>query len=327
MAGMGKRMRPHTLTIPKPLVKVAGKPIVEHLVLELASIVKEQITDIGFIIGNFGTETEQNLLQIAESVGAKGHIFYQHEALGTAHAVYCAEPLLQGPVIVAFADTLFKAHFEIDDAADAVIWVSKVDNPQSFGVVQLNDDNQIIEFVEKPQQFVSDLAIIGIYYFKQAQLLKNDLKQLIDNNRMVNGEYQLTDSLENLKNQSLVFKPGTVDEWLDCGNKNATVYTNQRVLHHIPPHQRMSDDAQIINSVVIQPCFIAEGVVIENAVIGPYASIGKHSKISHSIIKNSIIQENASIFNANIENSMVGNFTYIHQKAHDYSLADYCQLL
>ena len=210
MAGMGKRMRPHTLTTPKPLVPVAGKPIVEHLVEDIAKMLKEPIDTIGFVIGRFGNEVEQQLLNIATRVGAKGKIYYQDEALGTAHAVRCAGECLTGPIVIAFADTIFKADFQPDPSADGVIWVSKVDNPKQFGVVKYTADLTITDFVEKPQTFVSDLAIIGIYYAKDGGRLKKEIDYLIDNDIKEKGEYQLTNALENMKNQGLIFKAGKV---------------------------------------------------------------------------------------------------------------------
>ncbi len=140
MAGMGKRLRPHTLITPKPLIPVGGKPIVQRLVEDIAALCDEPINEIGFIIGNFGQAVEEQLLDIAKNLGAQGKIYYQHEALGTGHAIYCAEESLNGPVIVAFADTLFRADFKITDAEEGVIWVKQIDDPSQFGVVKLDDD-------------------------------------------------------------------------------------------------------------------------------------------------------------------------------------------
>jgi len=321
MAGMGTRMRPHTLTVPKPLISVAGKPIVQRLVEDIAAVCNETIEEVAFIIGNFGEKVEKELLAIAETVGAKGSIHYQLEALGTAHAVYCAAPALSGNVIVAFADTLFFADFKLDKEQDGIIWVHEVDDPSAFGVVKTNDNGIITDFVEKPQTFVSNKAIIGIYYFKDGERLKSELKYLIDNDINVKGEYQLTDALENMKNADIKFKTGAVREWLDCGNKCATVETNTRILHNLG--SAISDDAKLVNSVVIEPCFISSGSVIKNSVIGPYASIGKDCDIESSIVKESIIQNNAQVLNANVANSMLGCYVQVEQQSSDLSLSDY----
>ncbi|MCK5105006.1 MAG: nucleotidyltransferase family protein, partial [Cyclobacteriaceae bacterium] len=224
MAGMGKRLRPHTLTTPKPLIPIVGKPIVYWLVHDIAEVCDDIIENIGFVIGrSFGESVEKELLSIASKLGAKGHLFYQDEPLGTAHAIYCAADILEGKTIVAFADTLFKANFKLDSEQDGIIWVHQVEDPSAFGVVKLDSNGGIEDFVEKPTDFISDLAIIGIYYFKSGDLLKHEIKVLIDNKIKDDGEYQLTRALETLKEKGTKFVPGQVDDWLDCGNKQATV--------------------------------------------------------------------------------------------------------
>ncbi|MEY5047601.1 MAG: hypothetical protein RLZZ175_960 [Bacteroidota bacterium] len=323
MAGMGKRMRPHTLTVPKPLVPIAGKPIVQRLVEDIAKVAGEAVEEVAFIIGNFGKEVEQKLLDIAASVGAKGTIYYQDKALGTAHAIYCAEKSLDGNVVVAFADTLFKADFTLDTSAEGTIWVQKVEDPRPFGVVKINDSGYITDFVEKPETFVSDLAIIGIYYFADGANLRSEIKYLLDNNILDKGEYQLTNALENMKAKGLKFKPGHVTEWLDCGNKDSTVNTNQRYLTYIADEKLVADSAKIVNSVVIEPCYIGENVTITNSVVGPYVSLGNGSKVEKSVIENAIVQESATIKNANVTNSMIGNFATFAGKPADLSVGDY----
>src|SRR6185437_7138801 len=230
MAGMGKRMRPHTLTVPKPMIPVGGKPIVYRLVEGLAAVCDEKIDEIAFVVGDFGKAVEDNLLAIAKKVGAKGSIFYQNEPLGTAHAILCAWPALDGHVIVAFADTLFYADFTINTEEDGIIWTHKIENPSAFGVVEKDREGVVKQFWEKPKEFVSDEAIIGIYYFREGAYLRQELQSLVDNHSMVNGEYQLTDALTNMKSKGSRFKTASVSHWLDCGNKDATVSTNKTVL-------------------------------------------------------------------------------------------------
>ena len=323
MAGMGKRMRPHTLTVPKPLIPIAGKPIVQRWVEDIAKVCSSKVEEIAFVVGRFGKETENNLIEIAESLGAKGTIHYQDEALGTAHAILCAKSALKGKVIVAFADTLFKADFTLDENNDGTIWVQKIDNPKAFGVVKVNEKNIITDFVEKPQTFVSDLAIIGIYYFKDGEYLNRELQFLLDNNLMEKGEYQLTNALENMKQKGTQFVPGKISEWLDCGNKDATVYTNQRILEFNKNTNLVSSSAQLNNSSIIPPCFLGENVVLENAIIGPHVSIGKNSIVKNSTIKNSIIQNNTQINDSEICNSMIGNYVQYKGKSDDLSIGDY----
>jgi glucose-1-phosphate thymidylyltransferase len=324
MAGLGKRMRPHTLTVPKPLLPIAGKPIVHRLVEDISRVSNEKIENVGFIIHpSFGTEAEESLKAIAAEVGATGKIYYQTEALGISHALLFARELFTGKVIVAFADTLFKADFALDTSKDGIIWVQKVEDPSQFGVVKLNERKEITAFVEKPAHFVSDLAIIGIYFFKDGKRLAEEMQYLIDNNIREKGEFQFTTALENLNKKGAVFTTGQVTEWLDCGNKNATVQTNQRYLEFISKQKLVSDRAKIVNSVVIPPCFIADDVIIENSVIGPHVSIGKGTSIRDSRIKNSIIQNNSEISHLVLENSMLGNFVNFENKPLNLSVGDY----
>ena len=305
MAGRGSRLRPHTLTIPKPLIPIAGKPIVQRLVEDIVKVCGKKVDEIAFVIGDFGKQVEENLIKIAEGLGAKGSIYYQDEPMGTAHAILCAKESLEGNCVVAFADTLFKADFTLDSSKDGIIWASQIEDPSAFGVVKLNNENIITDFVEKPETFISDLAIIGIYYFNDGEYLKNELQYLLDNNIKDKGEFQLTNALENMKNKGTNFSPGKVEEWLDCGNKDATIFTNERVLTH--NGSVISDSSNIENSEIIEPCFIGERVKIQNSKIGPHVSIGEKTVINNSAIENTIVQDNSIITKAKLKNSMIGS--------------------
>lgn len=325
MAGRGSRLRPHTLTLPKPLIPVGGKPIVHRLVEDIAAVCADKIKEIAFVIGDFGEVAEKELLQVAEKLGAKGSIYYQKDPLGTAHAVLCAAEKLVGPVVVAFADTLFRADFKISTTDEGILWVKQIEDPSSFGVVKLNNKGEIVDFIEKPKEFISDLAMIGIYYFKDGSRLRKELEYLIDNNIMNSGEYQLPDALRRMTSSGCIFKPGEVSEWLDCGNKEVTVHTNKRVLDFdfekkIP---LVHSSSKITNSQIIPPCFIGQNALIENTILGPHVSVGKNSIIKDSVIKNSTIQENTCIGNSILINSMIGSHVIYNGKANDLSLGDF----
>lgn len=325
MAGMGKRMRPHTLTTAKPLIPIAGKPIVQRLVEDIIATSNEKVEEIAFIIGpSFGKEVEKHLCEVAASLGAVGKICYQETPLGTAHAILCAAESLKGNVFIAFADTLFKATFRIDTSKDAIVWTQKVADPSAFGVVKLSHDDEIEAFVEKPKEFVSDLAIIGVYYFKDGEFLRQQLQRLIDNNIVHKGEYQLTDAMDYMLQNGTKFYTDQVEEWLDCGNKDATVYTNQRILDIKNGKETLqAASAQIENSIVIQPCFIGENVVIRNAVVGPYVSLEAGVQVIDSRVENSMILADTVVKNAQLENSLLGkNVTYI-EKPKQLSLGDF----
>jgi glucose-1-phosphate thymidylyltransferase len=215
----------------------------------------------------------------------------------------------------------------MDTAQEGIIWVQKIEDPRAFGVVKVNAENHITDFVEKPQTFVSDLAIIGIYYFRDGANLRKELQYLLDNNIRDKGEYQLTNALENMKNKGVKFAPGKVTEWLDCGNKDATVYTNQRVLEFKKDEKELvAASVKNENSEIISPCYIGTNVVLKNSKVGPHASIGDNTVVEDSVIKNSIVQTNSKIRNSKFENSMVGNFTEISGADGDLSIGDYTVL-
>jgi len=328
MAGIGSRLRPHTLTIPKPLTIIAGKPIVQRLVEDISKVLNQKIEEIAFIIGpSFPKDTEEKLMAIASDLNAKGVVNIQHEALGTAHAIHCAKESLSGPCVVAFADTLFKADFTLNAEADGAIWVKKVENPSAYGVIKLKD-GIITDFVEKPEEFISDLAIIGIYYFKNAEELKNEIQYLLDNDIKEKGEFQLTNALENLKQKGYNFVPGQVDEWMDCGNKEITVETNGRVLQfaHQEGQDLVSPTVVLENSQIIQPCYIGENVKLINSKVGPNVSIGTNCVVEDSSISDSLIQTNSLIKNANLKDAMIGSHAEFNGNFTSISIGDYSKL-
>jgi glucose-1-phosphate thymidylyltransferase len=304
MAGMGKRMRPHTLQIPKPLLKIAGKTIIERIVKDIKRSCGKIIEEVHYVIGDFGSDAEKQLIEIANKIEAKGYIHYQGEALGTAHAVYCAKNGLDNEILIAFADTLFVGDFEICNEDEAIIWTMEVNNPQNYGVVTTDINNNIIDFIEKPENSVSNLAIIGIYYFKNGGRLKNDIKILIDKGFKTSNEFQLTDNLKNLKSGGLNFKCKKINEWLDCGNKNEFLKSNKRILEL---GKYKTNNPLKINSDITKNVYLGTNVEITNSKIGPFVSIGNNCKVFGSNIVNTIISDECRITNCNIKDSMIGN--------------------
>ncbi|MAI23187.1 MAG: nucleotidyltransferase [Crocinitomicaceae bacterium] len=327
MAGRGTRMRPHTLTTPKPLIPIAGKPIVQRLVEDIVSVCGQKVDEVAYIIGDFGQQVEQELLEIAKSQGAKGSIYHQDVALGTAHAILCAKESLEGPVVVAFADTLFRADFSLDTASDGVIWTKKVEDPRQFGVVQKNSEGVITDFVEKPQEFVSDEAIIGIYFFGDGANLRSELQYLIDNDIKDKGEYQITDALQNMKAKGKRFTSGTVNEWMDCGNKNITVDTNSKILEFVRDEEELqASDVVLENSTIHPPCHIAPGVVLRNSVVGPGVSIGQGSSLENVQVEHSIIGAESELGHVRLKQSMIGNKVRFDGRFTNVSIGDFSTL-
>ena len=332
MAGRGSRLRPHTLTTPKPLVPVAGKPIVERLVEDIVRMLPQAVDKIAFVTGRFGEESERDLLAVAKRLGAEGRICYQDEPLGTAHAILCGQELLDGPVVVAFADTLFRADFTIDPDADGVLFTQKIEDPSAFGVVVTDDEGNITDYVEKPQEFVSDQAMIGIYSFKDGARLKSELQYLIDNNILLSGEYQLPDALRNMTKAGVKFIPGEVSEWMDCGNKEVTVETNRRVLDILEEEGRLHEGsgidprAKIVDSAVIPPCFIGPGVTIVRSVVGPHVSLGPNTAVTNSTLQDCLIQGDTIIDNSVMDGAMVGAKASVIGTPLDVSIGDFSSI-
>ena len=331
MAGRGSRLRPHSLTVPKPLIPVAGEPIVHRLVKDIAKVLKQPIEEIAFVLGDpafFGDDVVDSLKSLAIELGAKPSIYRQDQPLGTGHAIMSAKASLSGPAVIAYADTLIRAEFQLDPAADSVIWTKKVKNPEAYGVVKLNDDQEIVELVEKPENFVSDQAVIGIYYFKDVGVLKEKLQEILDENIMNGGEYQINDGIKRMMADGKVFKTGTVDEWMDCGNKEVTLETNGKMLDFLKQdgEKLISDSFTNENSQIIEPCFIGDNVTLKNATVGPYVSIGKDSVIEDSTVKNSLIQTNSIIKNAKLNRAMIGNHVRYNGNFTAISIGDYSVL-
>ena len=331
MAGRGSRLRPHSLTVPKPLIPVAGKPIVHRLVSDIAKVLGEPIDEIAFVLGDpafFGDDVVTSLKELAEGLGAKASIYRQDKPLGTGHAIMCAKESLSGPAVIAYADTLIRADFNLDKSADSVIWVKQVDQPEAYGVVKLNEKQEIVELVEKPKEFVSDLAVIGIYYFKDVAVLKNELQWVLDNNIINGGEYQINDGIKQMMAKGKKFVSGQVDEWMDCGNKKVTLETNMRMLGFLEKDGEtlISESVKLDNANIIAPCFIGENVVLKDTTVGPYVSIGEGTTIINSTIKNSLIQTQSTISNANLDNAMIGNHVKYNGNFEAISIGDYSVL-
>jgi glucose-1-phosphate thymidylyltransferase len=332
MAGRGSRLRPHSLTVPKPLIPVAGQPIVHRLVKDIAKILKQPIEEVAFVLGDpafFGNEVVESLTKLAEDLGAKASIYRQDQPLGTGHAIMSAKPSLSGPAVIAYADTLIRAEFDLDPTADGVIWTKHVANPEAYGVVKLDANENIVELIEKPESFVSDQAVIGIYYFKDVAILKEKLQDVLDENVMNGGEYQINDGIKRMMADGRVFKTGTVDEWMDCGNKVVTLQTNARMLGFLAAdkEEQLIDSSVVLdNSKVIEPCFIGKGTVLKNTTVGPHVSIGKDCVIENSTVKNSLIQNQTTIKNATLDEAMIGNHVTYNGEFTKISIGDYTQM-
>ncbi len=333
MAGKGSRFLPHTLNTPKALISIGGKTILRRLVESLSKIIQIfSIEEIIFIIGNFGNDVEKQLIKLSHDMSVNPVIYYQIIPLGTADALLKAKNSLTGePIIVAFSDSLFyhdSFDKEITDQVDNIIWTKKVKNPHLFGIVKCDSSGIITNFIEKPNNYVSNIAIVGLYYFNNSFLLKKELQSMLDHNiknKKNKEEYQLTSVLENMRKKGEKFTSKQVKEWMDFGNKKRTIYSNSKILSRESKNSELIHRKVVIkNSLIIKPCSIEENTNIENSIIGPYVSIGKYTKIKNSNIKKSLIQDYTTIQHANLNHSIIGSHsTYIGEKSKKVSLSDY----
>lgn len=325
MAGRGTRVRPHSHTVPKPLLPVAGKMIVERIVETFGRTLDRDIDEIVFILGpDFGQEIKDALQAMSERQQARATFRVQKTAQGTAHAVYCAEQDLEGECIIVFADTIFDMEGSVTiGEADSVIWLKEVDDPSRFGVA-VEKDGRITDFVEKPSEPISNLAIIGVYYFKEAQKLQKEIEYLLENDvRGHGGEFQLTDALDRLLKNDNVFKKATVDEWMDCGTLPAWLETSGKIVEK--EYQEVDED-QFQETKIIPPVYIGDNVTLEHCIIGPHASIAAGSTLKKCTVKNSLIQEEAHLEDCNIEGSTIGRHAELKEVEQEVHLGDHSKV-
>lgn len=300
LAGKGTRLRPHTYSKPKPLLHVAGKPVLGHILDSLKSLKVDEIT---FITGDM----EDHIIDyVSKNYNFKTNYVKQKEMKGDGHAISLAKGQIDGDVIVVFVDTLFMKDVkkDLEDIGDAegIVWTSKTNDPKRFGIVEVGSKNIIKGIEEKPENPKSDLALIGLYYFKDSKNLFFYLDKIIEKNINSKGEFRLADAIGLMIDDGKKIKADTVDVWLDCGKPETLIETNKYLLEH-----GRNKTTHAIHSVINQPVYIEDGVVIENSVVGPNVSIAKGSKIFNSILSNTIVGEDVIIENAILEQSLLGN--------------------
>ncbi len=310
MAGMGKRLRPQTLLTPKPLLMICGKTILERILDEILISINRNIDTIHYVIGDFGEEWITFLKELTERKNIRCKYSIQKEALGTAHAVYCAKESLKGNVLITFADTLFRGNINIGEE-EGIIWTYRVKNPDAYGVVTV-DENDIIEhFIEKPKDRISDRAIIGMYYLEEGSILEKSIDYLIKRNLKENNEFQLTNCLEELKNGKIKFVCKEIQDWMDCGNRKEFLKTHKIIVRNEGKKENLELKSNESNNKIIEPVYIGSNVYLENCVIGPDVSIEKECIIKNSKISNSIIYEMTLIEECDLRESMVGENSQI----------------
>ncbi len=328
MAGRGTRVRPHSHVTPKPLLAVRGKTMVERIVETFAAALPRPITEAVFVLGpDFGDGVRAQLTAICERFGVQAGFGVQETALGTAHAVLAAgTDNLTGEGIIVFADTLFAMEtgsVSLDDT-DVVAWVKHVDDPRRFGVAVREDGvggtGRIVAFVEKPQELISNEALIGIYYMKDLARFAREAQYLLDHEVTGNGEYQLTDAVDRMLKDGAVITTATVTEWLDCGTIPALLETTGIVLGH----EHTDAHAGIVsNSVVVPPVYIGPGATVTGSVVGPHASIEAGAVVTDSVVRRSIVFAKGQVRASVLDGSLVGQNAEVEGVAHPVNVGDH----
>ena len=317
MAGSGTRLRPLTHSRPKSLLRVGSKPILAHIIDGLKVIGCDEFI---LIISREGTKIPQYLCD--NYPGIKIETVIQEETLGLGHAVNLAEKKARGgETVVIYGDTIIKGElFDlIDNTVDGVIAVKEVADPRRFGVVNVKD-GIITKFVEKPAVPESNLAIVGLNYFKQSNILFDCLKDVIEKNRKTKGEFQITDAFQMMVENGFKMKPYTIEGWFDAGTQKSLLETNSYML------KKDGNITSLEGSVIIPPVFIPESALIKNSVIGPDVSIDENAIIERSIISDSIIGAGAKIKHAVLSGSLIGEFAEVSDIARKISISDHSSL-
>jgi len=315
VAGIGKRLRPHTYTSPKALITVAGKPILGHIV---DSLVEMGVTELIPIVGDKGDQITEYL---SDTYDLKIDFVCQKEQKGIAHAVDLTRQYADNSeLIIILGDTIIDTDFtKIPRAGDFVLGVREVEDPGRFGICEVKD-GVITSIVEKPDDPKSNLAIVGLYYFKDSAPLYKACRQVIDGDIMTKGEYQITDALSLMIDGGTTFVPFEIGGWYDCGKVETLLETNRVLL------EGAENEAHGINSVIIPPCFIDPGSKIENSVVGPYVSVAAGCAITDSVVKNSILNDGSSLSNIVLDSSVIGSGAEVTGSASNLNISDDSQV-
>ena len=305
LAGFGKRLRPHTFTKPKPLINVAGKPVLGHVLDTFAAL--DDVEEIIFIVGHLGEQIEEYVAK--EYPHLKATYFKQEELNGQSTAIYLAHERLHGPMLMVFVDTIIKTDLSAlkHETVDAVTWVKAVEDPRRFGVAEVGGDGLVTRLIEKPKDMANNLAVVGFYYFKQSEKLMAAIREQIDRNIQTQNEYFLADAVNLMLKDGLKMRVQPVEVWQDCGKTETVLETNRYLLSN--GHDNSEAHEHTITGdgyVIVPPVNIHPTAQIVHSVIGPHATVAAGCRITNSIVRDSIVDEESVVEGALLAGSLIG---------------------
>ncbi len=318
VAGVGTRLRPHTYSQPKPLIPVAGKPILGFIIDRL---VKAGCTEFVFVIGYLGEKIESFVKETYPNLSTRFVIQNKREGLG--HAIYLTKDFVkQGEdIFIVLGDTIFEADIEtVMQMPGSALGLKRVDDPRDFGVAEVDEAFNITRVIEKPAIPKSNLALVGLYKIKESDALFTALEQIIKHEFKTQGEYHLTDALMLMIQQGIAFKGFKIQNWYDCGKKDILLETNAILLKKANLTNEQHSGFQ--NTIIIEPVSIAANCDIKNSIIGPNVTLGENTSVNYAIVRNSIIGNDATIDDVVLHDSVIGSDTFIKGLSQSLNIGD-----
>ncbi|MDP6769840.1 MAG: sugar phosphate nucleotidyltransferase [Anaerolineales bacterium] len=316
LAGFGSRLRPHTFSKPKPLMNVAGTPVIGHVMNMFKDV---EVEEFIFVTGYMGDQIQEHIKKTYPNTNTR--FLEQKQLDGQSTAILLAKEYVTGPMLIGFADTIVETDLtKINTATDeAIAWVKQVKDPRRFGVVVRDSNGYVTQIIEKPESMDNNLAVVGFYYLRDSQMLMSAIEQQINNNTQTKGEYYLADAMQILLDQGLQIQANEVEVWKDCGKPESLLETNKYLLEH--GHDN-SAQVKIDGSVIVPPVNIHVDAKITNSVIGPHATIGADCTITSSIISDSIIEQGTQIADTVLTQSLVGSYTNVKGQSNTLNVGD-----